>query len=193
MGNIRRSRGYDFEYRTVEHFKKPAMKEQGWDARRLGGSSTGFPDVVALNAKDGRCLVIECKAGQGNELYVPADQVERLMTTLQFFGYNRDRRAIVAFKFISKNKKGEFRKLLEYYHDITGLDARVLKCTYNGDLYAKNPDGTWWELKNSLRYVMPFEAVVAMRKEKPLVGTINETMTMTILEPSLFSADAIQQ
>ncbi len=43
MGNIRRSRGYAFEHGLVERFNGLG----DWRARRLGGSSTGLPDIVA--------------------------------------------------------------------------------------------------------------------------------------------------
>ena len=38
--------------------------------RRLGGSSTGLPDIVAVNNKEATLLSIEAKSGTGDALYV---------------------------------------------------------------------------------------------------------------------------
>ena len=43
----RRSRGYSFEHNLVININ--ALPD--WYARRLGGSSTGLPDIVAVNNK----------------------------------------------------------------------------------------------------------------------------------------------
>ena len=46
-------------------------------ARRLGGSSTGLPDIVAVNNTESILLSIEAKSGTSNSIYVPDDQIGR--------------------------------------------------------------------------------------------------------------------
>ena len=71
MGNIRRSRGYSYEYSIVNR-----INNRNWIAKRLGGSSVGLPDIIAVNNKKAILLVIEAKSGTGESLYVPSDQIE---------------------------------------------------------------------------------------------------------------------
>ena len=70
MTNIRRSRGYNFEYRLVKQ-----LNSKKWIARRLGGSSTGLPDIVAVNNSESILLSIEAKTATSNSIYVPQDQI----------------------------------------------------------------------------------------------------------------------
>ena len=58
MTNIRRSRGYNFEYRLVKQ-----LNTGEWIARRLGGSSTGLPDIVAVNNTDSIIIINRGKDG----------------------------------------------------------------------------------------------------------------------------------
>src|ERR687883_496290 len=64
MGNIRRSRGYSFEHTLVQRLNNGV-----WNARRLGGSSTGLPDIIAVNNTEAILLSIEAKSGTGDILY----------------------------------------------------------------------------------------------------------------------------
>lgn len=143
MGNIRRSRGYSYEYSLV---KRINLKSH-WNARRLGGSSTGFPDIVAVNNKTATILSIEAKSGTGDNLYIPQDQIERCFSIATMFSYYKEKHVILAFKFmrkkrITKNKETiyEKRKLLEYYKNADQINKRktipVIKCTYEGKTYS---------------------------------------------------------
>jgi Holliday junction resolvase len=145
------------------------LNNGAWHARRLGGSSTGLPDIVAVNNTDGILLTIEAKSGTSDILYVPQDQVERCLLIRNMFGIYSQRHIILAFKFMSKKRfrrKNETvyenRKLLEYYKvaDVVA-DMRVIpiiKCTYDGKTYAihKNKNVPL----NLPDYSMPFQKVV---------------------------------
>ena len=143
MGNIRRSRGYSYEHTLVQRLNN----NSDWYARRLGGSSTGLPDIVAVNNKMAILLAIEAKSGTGDILYVPTDQIERCMLIREMFSYYKKRHVILAFKFMRKKRlkrKGQIiygqRKLVEYYKlaDIlySTNEYPVVKCRYDGTVFA---------------------------------------------------------
>ncbi len=161
MGNIRRSRGYSYEYSLVKRINL----KSNWNARRLGGSSTGLPDIVAVNNRTATILSIEAKSGTGDNLYIPQDQIERCFAITTMFSHYKKRHVILAFKFMRKKrltKKNETvyekRKLVEYYKNADEIYTKkifpVIKCTYDGKTYSLL-DGktTSLELPN---YKMPF-------------------------------------
>ena len=140
MGNnIRRNRGYNYEHTLVQR-----LNNGKWRARRLGGSSTGLPDIVAVNNDAGILLTIEAKSGTSDILYVPQDQIERCLVVRNMFGIYPQRHIILAFKFMNKKRFRrknqtvyESRKLLEYYKVadvVTGMKVlpTIIKCTYDG-------------------------------------------------------------
>ncbi|GEM_PF-133163 len=143
MGNIRRSRGYSYEHTLVQR-----LSIGDWQARRLGGSSTGLPDIVAVNNSSPTLLTIEAKSGTGDLLYVPQDQIERCLVVQKMFSYYPERHVILAFKFMSKKRFRrknmvvyEQRRLVEYYKVADSLAARanklpIVKCTYDGRTFA---------------------------------------------------------
>lgn len=167
MGNIRRSRGYNYEHTLVQR-----LNYGYWHARRLGGSSTGLPDIVAVNNTDGIMLTIEAKSGTSDILYVPQDQLERCMIVRNMFGIYPTRHIILAFKFMNKKRFRrnnetvyESRKLLEYYKVTDSVvDTKkgalpIIKCTYDGKTYALQKNKT---VSLSLPdYIMPFQKTVA--------------------------------
>jgi Holliday junction resolvase len=113
----------------------------------LGGSSTGLPDIVAVNNDAGILLTIEAKSGTSDILYVPLDQIERCLMVRNMFGIYPERHIILAFKFMGKKRFRrknetvyESRRLTEYYKvaDIViGMKALpIVKCTYDGKTYA---------------------------------------------------------
>lgn len=149
MGNIRRSRGYAFEHGLVERFNELG----DWKARRLGGSSTGLPDIVAVNNEKSVLLTIEAKSGTSDILYVPQDQIARCIVVREMFGAYSERHIVFAFKFMSKKrfrrkKKTvyEQRKLVEYYKVADVLVGAnplpIVKCTYDGRTYAMHGSKT---------------------------------------------------
>jgi len=164
LGNIRRSRGYSYEHTLVQR-----MNNVVWNARRLGGSSTGLPDIVAVNNADGILLIIEAKSGTSDILYVPKDQVERCLVVRNMFGIYPERHIILAFKFMSKKRFRrknetvyESRKLVEYYKvadvvaDMSVLP--IIKCTYEGRTYVLHKNKT--VALNLPDYSMPFQKIL---------------------------------
>lgn len=139
-----------------------------WHARRLGGSSTGLPDIVAVNNTDGILLTIEAKSGTSDILYVPQDQIERCLLIRNMFGVYSQRHIILAFKFMSKKRFRrknetvyESRKLLEYYK-VADVVADmgvipIIKCTYEGKTYAIHKNKT--VALDLPDYSMPFQKI----------------------------------
>jgi Holliday junction resolvase len=162
LRNIRRSRGYSYEHALVLR-----LNNGSWIARRLGGSSTGLPDIVAVNNEEAKLLSIEAKSGTGDALYVRPDQIQRCMLIKDMFGHYKTKHVILAFKFMRKKrftrKRGivyEKRKLFEYYKIADRLDRYesipIVKCTYGGNTYVMS-DGRF-VVKSLPNYVMPFQA-----------------------------------
>lgn len=119
---LSRGRGYRFEYELLQ-----LLKKQGFDGRRLGGSSTGLPDLVVTNNESGLCLAIECKSKDSWSIEVPDDEVERCFETLKLFEYYPIRCVVLAFKFpkskVFKRKKPEFRFMM--------FNANILNKVYH--------------------------------------------------------------
>jgi Holliday junction resolvase len=160
LGNIRRNRGYSFEHRLVQR-----LNNGDWIARRLGGSSTGLPDIIAVNNKKRTLLTIEAKSGTGDILYVSPDQIQRCFLIDQMFSYYQKRHIILAFKFMRKRRFKrksqvvyEARRLAEYYKLADCLcnqnDFRTVKCKYDGTTYAV--EGKKYVSLSLPQYRMPF-------------------------------------
>jgi Holliday junction resolvase len=127
----RRSRGYNFEYSIVNAFNDHHSKQ--WNARRLGGSSTGLPDIVATNKAKSLLYAIEAKSGESDILYIPRDQIERCLDiTDKFLTAYKNRYIVFAFKF--KGKKGgrklQYRFILMSIH-LGGLPEHLKGVSYN--------------------------------------------------------------
>ncbi len=161
MKNIRRSRGYSYEHTLVRR-----LNDGSWIARRLGGSSTGLPDVVAVNNNEATLLSIEAKSGTGDALYVQPDQIQRCLLIRDMFGYYRTKHVILAFKFMRKKRFTrkrqvvyEKRRLLEYYKVADRLNKLenipVVKCTYSGTTYVMSNGN--FIVKSLPNYIMPFQ------------------------------------
>jgi Holliday junction resolvase len=161
LGNIRKSRGYSYEHTLVQR-----LNNGSWVARRLGGSSTGLPDIVAVNNKEATLLSIEAKSGTGEALYVQPDQIQRCLLIRDMFGYYDTKHVILAFKFMRKKrftrKKQvvyEKRRMVEYYKVVDKLhnldNIPVVKCTYGGSTFVML-NGKFTR-KTLPSYVMPFQ------------------------------------
>jgi Holliday junction resolvase len=164
LSNIRRSRGYSYEHTLVQR-----LNRQLWKARRLGGSSTGLPDIIAVNNIEAILLSIEAKSGTGDALYIPSDQIYRCLQIRDMFSFYKSRHAILAFKFMRKKRfkrKGkivyEQRKLLEYYKVADKLDKinniMMIKCTYEGKMFFIR--GSQCIKLNLPNYTMPFQKII---------------------------------
>lgn len=98
----RRERGYAFEKRIVDFFNG----QPHWQARRLGGSSTGLPDVAITNNEASVLYTVEAKSNKvGNEAYIDNDQIVRCLDVLDFLGAYKKKQVIFAFKFM-RNEDG---------------------------------------------------------------------------------------
>jgi Holliday junction resolvase len=160
LANIRRSRGYSYEHTLVQR-----LNNGSWIARRLGGSSTGLPDIVAVNNKEATLLSIEAKSGTGDALYVGGDQLQRCLLIKDMFGYYKTKHVVLAFKFMRKKRFTrknrvvyEKRKLLEYYKIADKLNKPdgmpIVKCTYSGRTFVMY-NGRFAS-KSLPNYAMPF-------------------------------------
>lgn len=113
-----RQRGYVFENWLVRQVKGYPY----WGARRLGGTSTGLPDVMmsfaqkvpatrfenrqGIELTKWKTIIIatECKEGEDNTLYVEREQVRRAYAAITSLWQSIDDKWILlAFKFI-RNK-----------------------------------------------------------------------------------------
>src|SRR5512136_2617921 len=113
VARIRKSRGQGFERDLVKRYRAV-----GWWSYRTGGNSAYLPDVMSTNDETGELDVIEAKAGAKDHLYVDWDQIRRDIFLINGFKRYPNRRIILAFKFLSKKRKGdgyEQRQLREYY------------------------------------------------------------------------------
>ena len=188
MRNIRQSRGYSYEHTLVQR-----LNTELWNARRLGGSSIGLPDIIAVNNIEAILLSIEAKSGTGDALYVPSDQINRCLQIRDMFSFYKSRHAILAFKFMRKKRfkrKGQIvyeqRKLLEYYKIADKLekinDITMIKCTYQGKTFFIR--GNQCIKLNLPSYTMPFQKVIGaevknLLRNKPLLKTCRSRAFMS--------------
>ena len=133
----RRQRGYFWEDTLVKRFN--AL--DGWKAFRLGSPSVALPDILAVNNKNSTILTIEAKSGTVDRLPVPFDQITRCLNWIDNFGIYKNRKVVLAFKFLSKKRVGlgkyESRELREFYKVWdSSIDAIDCVCTYEGETYA---------------------------------------------------------
>ncbi len=156
IARTRRQRGYNWEDTLVKRFNSA----EHWKAFRLGSPSVALPDVLAVNNHDATIFTIEAKSGTSTSLPVPADQIERCQKWIKTFDIYRDRKVILAFKFLSKKRIGlgqyesrELREFFKIWDDSTGITDCV--CTYDGEIFSKINGKR--EKLNLVEYVMPFK------------------------------------
>lgn len=133
VSRIRKSRGHGFEREIVKRYK-----DAGWWSYRTGGNSAYLPDVMATSDITGELDVVEGKAGCKDHLYVDWDQIRRDIFLINGFKRYPKRRIILAFKFLSKRRKGkgyEGRPLREYFKVVpenmwTELEGKTISCHY---------------------------------------------------------------
>ncbi len=97
MHTRRQKRGYTFETQLVTEFNKG-----NWKARRLGGSSSGLPDVGIVNNSQKILYAIEAKSTVYNFCMVPVKQIQRCIDYLDIFSLYEKRNVILAFRFATK-------------------------------------------------------------------------------------------
>lgn len=156
IARIRRQRGYNWEDTLVKRFNSA----ENWKAFRLGSPSIALPDVLAVNNQNSMIFTIEAKSGTSTSLPVPADQIERCQKWIRTFDIYKDRKVILAFKFLSKKRIGlgqyESRELREFYK-IWDESKEITDCvcTYEGEIFARiNGKREKLDLKE---HAMPFK------------------------------------
>ena len=153
----RRQRGYFWEDTLVKRFN--AL--EGWKAFRLGSPSVALPDILVVNNKKSTIFTIEAKSGTADRLPVPSDQISRCLNWTNNFSLYKNRKVILAFKFLSKKRIGlgqyESRELREFYK-VWDTSNEVIDCvcTYTGETYAmRDKKNSNLVLEN---YQMPFKS-----------------------------------
>jgi len=153
----RRQRGYFWEDTLVKRFN--AL--EGWKAFRLGSPSVALPDILVVNNKKSTIFTIEAKSGTVDRLPVPSDQISRCLNWVNNFSLYKNRKVILAFKFLSKKRIGlglyESRELREFYK-VWDTSNKVIDCvcTYDGETYAmRDKKNSNLVLEN---YQMPFKS-----------------------------------
>ena len=128
-GNISRSRGYSFENALVHK-----LVSFGWYAKRLGGTSTEFPDIVATNKIHSMLVALEAKAYSSQKIYIPIDQYHRCFSVCEMFDIYEKRLAVFAFKF---NRITGIRKVKYYFgiiaheHYLNNKEDLQIICDYD--------------------------------------------------------------
>lgn len=184
LSSFRRSRGYSYEHSLVQR-----LNIGDWCARRLGGSSAGLPDIVAVNNKKSVLLSIEAKSGTGDALYIPHDQIQRCILIQNMFGYYKHRYTIFAFKFMRKKRfvrKGltvyEPRRLVEYYKSIEKVgnieEISMIKCTYEGKTYEFRNEG--FVESNLPEFPMPFVSASHRQGRASITVPISKRISMGV-------------
>jgi Holliday junction resolvase len=139
---IRQQRGYSFEYKIVTEVNKM----DGWVARRLGGSSTGLPDIVATNNQKSRLIVAELKSLTpralktsknlaSSVLYIPQDEAARCVNVARMFGVYKYPEVVFAFKFSNVSTRMPiyyYFALLPHQYGHLLYPETVIKCTSAG-------------------------------------------------------------
>ena len=137
VSRTRRQRGYNWEDSLVKRFNSL----DGWKAFRLGSPSIALPDVLAVNNQSSTIFTIEAKSGTGTTLQVPFDQISRCKEWTSHFELYKERKVVLAFKFLSKKRVGvgkyENRQLREFYK-VWDNSKKIVDCvcTYEGKTYA---------------------------------------------------------
>ena len=93
----RQKRGYTFETQLVAEFNKGT-----WKARRLGGSSSGLPDVGIVNNSESLLYSVEAKSTVYNFCEIPVKQILRCIEFLNLFDIYEKKNVIFAFRFATK-------------------------------------------------------------------------------------------
>lgn len=124
------SRGYAFEKYIVKN-----LSLDGWQCRRLGGSSMGLPDEIAVNNEHSILYSIEAKSTVGDSMVIPNDQIQRCKKICDMFT-RYDCSIVFAFKFSGIKKD---RKLKYYFFKLTSNDNIIsdiesVRCNYKGIL-----------------------------------------------------------
>ncbi len=114
---ISRSRGYSFEHNIVQYLEKI-----GWRAKRLGGSSTNLPDILATHrdtmySMEAKSVMMPAK----KSALIPYDQVLRCIDMLTMFPVYSEQYLVFAFKFSLKGYRPAYHYFAFDVNDTTKL------------------------------------------------------------------------
>lgn len=112
MRTLRQGRGYYFEIKLVADFTDGNYDDR-WEARRLGGASSGLPDVLITNNARSLLYSVECKSAttkdpndkNGKLAVIPPIQIQRCEDMLNMFSIYKYKYVLFAFKFSQKKPK----------------------------------------------------------------------------------------
>lgn len=107
-----RKKGYDWEDQLVKKFQLA-----GWFAVRLGSPSPFLPDVLAINNRESKLVVIEAKSSSLDYITVRAEQLDKIVRFMDKFEAYRKREAVLAVKFLMVPHK---RKREELFFRLIG-------------------------------------------------------------------------
>jgi Holliday junction resolvase len=138
----RQSRGYSHEHKVV----LDVNKLDGWQCRRLGGSSANLPDIVATNNKESRIIIAEFKSLTpkalkrsknlaSSALYIPQDQAARCVEMVKMFDIYTTKEIVFAFKFsnVQTHKPVHYYFVVPEAYWFTLLyETAVIRCTSSG-------------------------------------------------------------
>lgn len=136
-----RNLGYMFEYSLTKCFNPTEINPSDWQSRRLGGASTGLPDLVITNNNEGMVITVECKAQKSMNRSIPNDELIRCLTTLNVFSFYKKRMVVLAFKFMRHldptNHLLRIPTIMHFFRlvQIKGLsNIKNVSCNYYGKL-----------------------------------------------------------
>ncbi|HEX5519438.1 MAG TPA: hypothetical protein VFX18_03275 [Candidatus Nitrosocosmicus sp.] len=107
---LKQRRGYLFERAIVDSLNE---SDQGWDAKRLGGTTTTMPDIAANNLSKKTFFAIECKSTQDYSAKIEKEQIDRCIKMTQSQPY-KNKYVVFAFKFKKMPLKNNKSKPLTY-------------------------------------------------------------------------------
>lgn len=123
-----RESGYQFEYRMMKRYIK-----HGWNAWRLGESSAGLPDILALN--DTHMNIHELKFTHTKKARIPAHQIARCLDLASAFKRYECRVVLTArfaddaveYHYIWDGAKKDLKNVYVWMDGrVSGCDAKAL-------------------------------------------------------------------
>jgi Holliday junction resolvase len=141
--NVNASRGYHWE-----RYLTDAFNYDGWQARRLGGTTETMPDILAVyhteyGVLNSVMIAIEAKSSVDNYCSVENEQIVRCKTMVEIFKLYEQKYIVLAFKF-GNRKRGSHRDNKHYFlvftpdHWIENINMVI--CRYDGRITVKYND-----------------------------------------------------
>lgn len=134
MRTLRQGRGYSFEIKLVAEFN-----EGDWHCRRLGGSSSGLPDLIITNNKESILWSVECKSRTSKDIHdkegkisvIPPIQIQRCFSMFDMFSLYKNKSVLFMFKF---NIKKPRTAVFHYFKVYRMRNVKSVTCSREGRL-----------------------------------------------------------